>query len=195
MTRAAVLDQAKELFVTRGFDATSVDEIARLSESSKGAVYHHFGDKREIFATVFRETQETLMRAAIEAVDASADDPWNAVQEATRSFLRSYAADHAARMLLRQAIEVLGWNRVRELDEETALPYLRAFLEEFQRNGVVIPVPPRAAADLLFRLYCDAVLLIANDDSGAERAARDVEQVVLALLGGLKNPAREPEAP
>ncbi|MEE3066458.1 MAG: helix-turn-helix domain-containing protein, partial [Actinomycetota bacterium] len=42
LTRTAVLDAARDLFVAKGFEATSVDEIARASQSSKGAVYHHF---------------------------------------------------------------------------------------------------------------------------------------------------------
>jgi AcrR family transcriptional regulator len=182
-----VLEAAKELFVGQGFEATSVEDVARLSETSKGAVYHHFSDKREIFAEVFRTTQMTVMHAAIASITGSGP-PWERVEAATSAFLRSYVADGDARALLRQAIEVLGWNRVRAIDEETALPLLRAALEEFMRTEAARPLPVDATAQILYSLYCNAVLLIAADDSNTADASRDIETVLLTLLQGLKNP-------
>lgn len=191
LTRTAVLDAAKELFVSKGFEATSVDEIARLSETSKGAVYHHFRDKREIFAEVFHDTQATIVRSAIDEFMA-AGDPWEVLGSATRSFLRTYAEDESARTLLRQAIEVLGWDRVRALDDQTALPGLRALLAKYTESGAIIPVPPEAAAKILFCLYCDAVLFIAAEDTDADAMARDIEVVVSALLRGLRPAGPDP---
>ncbi|MFI0454271.1 hypothetical protein [Actinomadura sp. 6N118] len=91
--------------------APPVGLVRVLSQSTFGA----------FFAEVFRVTQMTIMQTAIGAVTA-AGESWDRVGAATRSFLRGYVTDNAARKLLRQAIEVLGWNRVRALDEETALP-------------------------------------------------------------------------
>lgn len=68
LTKKAVLDAARHLFVTKGFDDTSIDEIARASESSNGAVYHHFRDKQEIFAELFQGSQTTILEATIAAV-------------------------------------------------------------------------------------------------------------------------------
>lgn len=185
LTRTAVLDAAKELFVTKGFEATSVDEIARRSETSKGAVYHHFSDKREIFAEVFHDTQATIVQSVLDEIGA-AGDPWKVLESATRSFLHTYAEDQPARTLLRQAIEVLGWNRVRALDDQTALPGLRALLAKYTDSGALTPVPPEAAAKILFCLYCDAVLFIAAEDTDADATARDIETVLSTLLRGLR---------
>ncbi|WP_433473692.1 TetR/AcrR family transcriptional regulator [Spirillospora sp. CA-142024] len=187
LTRAAVLEAAKELFAAEGFEATSVDDIARRSETSKGAVYHHFSDKREIFAEVFRTTQTAVIRAAIGSV-ADSDSPWDQVEEATRAFLRGYAVDRQARALLRQAVEVLGWNRVRAIDEETSLPLLRTALEDLMRTGAALELSLDAATEILFSLYCNAVLFIAADDSDAAATSRDVETVIFALLRGLRTP-------
>lgn len=185
LTRTAVLDAAKELFVTKGFEATSVDEIARMSETSKGAVYHHFSDKREIFAEVFHGTQATIVQSALDEIGA-AGDPFEVLQSATRSFLRTYAEDRTARTLLRQAIEVLGWNRVRALDDQTALPGLRALIAKYTESGAITPVPPEAAAKILFCLYSNAVLFIAAEETDAEATARDIETVLSTLLRGLR---------
>jgi AcrR family transcriptional regulator len=184
LTRSAVLDAAKALFVAKGFEATSVEDIAKLSESSKGAVYHHFSDKKELFAEVFRASEAAIIQTTVESMVESAP-PWDQIEDATRAFLRGYVADDEARALLRQAIGVLGWERVRALDEETALPILRGAFGELIRLGEIRPLPIDATSEMVFGLYCNAVLFIAASDA-ADSTSRDVETVVLALLRGLR---------
>jgi AcrR family transcriptional regulator len=185
LTRSAVLDAAQTLFVTKGFDATSVDDIAQMSQSSKGAVYHHFRDKQEIFAEAFVGIQSDVIRTALDAID---DDhtPWQRVEAATGAFLRGYVANDAARAMLRQVMGVLGWDRVRAIDEQMALPLVRAMIEETIRSGDVDEtIPVDTAADLLYSLYCNAVLVIAaSADPG--NAAHESEQIIYAMLRGLR---------
>ena len=184
LTRNAVLDAARTLFITKGFDATSIDGIARASESSNGAVYHHFRDKQEVFAEIFRATQADILHATKAAIPAEAT-PWERVELATRAFVRSYVIDDDARCLLRQAISVLGWDRVREIDEEQSLPIIRAALTEAIESGDAKPVPVAATADILMSVYCNAVLFIAGNDDPAE-AADDAETVIVTLLSGMR---------
>ncbi|HEY7051734.1 MAG TPA: TetR/AcrR family transcriptional regulator [Mycobacterium sp.] len=185
LTRTAVLDAAKALFVTKGFAATSIDDIARSSESSKGAVYHHFSDKQQIFTEVFRASQQSVMQAAF-AVLSPSGTAWERAQAVTRAFLHAYVADADARALLRQVMGALGWDRVREIDEELALPFIRGLLEEAIRDGEVADVPIEATADLLFSLYCNAVLFIAAAEN-PDVAAGEVATVVFKMLEGMKN--------
>jgi AcrR family transcriptional regulator len=184
LTRAAVLDAARTLFITKGFEATSIDEIARASQSSNGAVYHHFRDKQEIFAEIFRASQAAVMQTAVAAMPTDAV-AWQRVEAGTRAFLRSYVDDDQARVLLGQAISVLGWERVRELDEEMSLPLIRAILTAAIQTGDAVPVPVVAAAEILFSLYCNAVLAIAANQNPGQ-AAIDVETVIFTLLGGMR---------
>lgn len=186
LTHQAVLDAARELFTTKGFDTTSIDEIARASQSSNGAVYHHFRDKQGIFAELFRASQTAILQAASAAMPAEAS-AWERVDLATRAFLRSYATDDDARSLLAQAISVLGWNRVREIDEELSLPLIRATLSEAIQAGEVKPVPVTAAADILFSLYCNAVLFIAAARE-PHHAATEAQTVLSTLLTGMHAP-------
>jgi AcrR family transcriptional regulator len=183
-TRAAILAAAKDLFVARGFDDTAISDIGAAAQASKGTVYHHFTDKQEIFAEVFATLQSAIMRVALDAM-AGEGNRWDRLERVTQSFLRSYVADNAARAILRQALGVLGWDRVRELDEATALPVIRAALEQFIADGEIEPVSVEAAAQVIFHLYCNAVLIItASDDP--EGLSGDVETIVVAMLGGLR---------
>lgn len=68
LTRKAVLDAARNLFTTKGFEATSIDEIARVRIQQRRAVYHHFRDKQEIFAEVFRASQAAILQATAAAM-------------------------------------------------------------------------------------------------------------------------------
>ncbi|WP_176126475.1 TetR/AcrR family transcriptional regulator [Mycobacterium sp. D16R24] len=184
LTRTAVLNAARDLFIAKGFEATSIDEIARASESSNGAVYHHFRDKQEIFAELFQDSQAAVLQTAIAAMPSEAS-AWERVELATRAFLRSYVLDADARALLAQAISVLGWDRVRQLDEKQSLPMIRATLTHAIETGESKPVPVTATADILFSVYCNAVLFVAASEN-PDQAARDAETVIATLLSGMR---------
>ncbi len=159
----AVLDAAKTLFVTNGLDATSVDEIARVAQASKGAVYHHFRDKQAIFTEVFRVSQEAVTAKVIDAMTTELDEqPWEKVQTAIRLFLHSYVADDDARALLRQVVSVLGWDRVREFNEQQTLPFLSTTLESFVANGYARAVSVGATVELFFAMFYNVVVYITD---------------------------------
>lgn len=191
LTRTAVLDAARALFVAKGFDATSVDEIAQASQSSKGAVYHHFRDKQEIFAEVFRSSQSDIMRAVLpSALESMPDDasPWEQALLAISAVLHCYVENHDARVLLRESASALGWDRKQTVDEEMALPLLRAVLSELIEAGEVAPVPVGVTAELLYALLSKTGPIIAAAEDPAH-AVSEIEPVLFSLLNGLH---REP---
>jgi TetR/AcrR family transcriptional repressor of mexJK operon len=69
--RAAILDAARELFMTDGFDRTSVDAIAARATVSKRTVYDYFGDKRALLLAVVVESSAALMASIRVALDAT----------------------------------------------------------------------------------------------------------------------------
>lgn len=191
LTRNAVLNAARTLFVAKGFDATSVDEIAQASQSSKGAVYHHFRDKQEIFAEVFRSSQSDIMQAVLpSALESMPDDasPWEQALLAISAVLRCYVQNHEARVLLRESASALGWDRKQTVDEELALPLLRAVLGELIEAGEVAPVPVGVTAELLYALLSKTGPIIAAAEDPAHTVS-EIEPVLFSLLNGLR---REP---
>jgi len=194
LTRAAVLDAARTLFVAKGFEATSVDEIAHASRSSKGAVYHHFRDKQAIFAEVFRASQAAILQSVLPtALESMPDDasPWEQALLAISAVLRCYVEDDAARVLLRESAGALGWNRKQALDEELALPLLRAVLTELIEAGELVPVPVGVTAELLYALFSKTAPIIAAAEDPAQAIA-EIEPVLFKMLNGLH---REPATP
>jgi AcrR family transcriptional regulator len=183
LTRQAVLDAARRLFVESGFAATSVDDIARHAETSKGAVYHHFTDKDAILAEVFRAAQTAVFQEAAASLTTPSTG-WGGFEAANRALLRTYGADRQARTLLREALSALGWDRVRAIDEEFGLPLIRRSLEHLISTGDIVAVPVDTTANLLLSLYCDAVLLVAGADDPLA-VLPEIEDVLTRLVRGL----------
>lgn len=185
LTRTAILEAALKLFVERGFDATSVDDIARESQLSKGAVYHHFQDKQQVFAEVYLDAERTVVSAVAEAAMQPDLTPWERAETAARTALALYAADPPTRALLRQATSVLGAERTRNLDAEVAMPLIQGLLSELSRLGQLLPMSTDVAGQLVFRLLAEGSMAIALAED-PEQASEDVEVVMLSMLRGLR---------
>ncbi|MDX8143349.1 TetR/AcrR family transcriptional regulator [Lentzea sp. BCCO 10_0061] len=67
--REQLLDVSRALFAEKGFDATSVEEIAHRASVSKPVVYEHFGGKEGIYAVVVDREMQRLMDQIITALD------------------------------------------------------------------------------------------------------------------------------
>ncbi|MFB7601043.1 TetR/AcrR family transcriptional regulator [Streptomyces sp. NPDC056160] len=189
MTRAALLDAAAELFAEKGFDVTTIDEIATAARVSKGAVYHHFADKRAIFDEVFRVSQGEVLTHVRKDVTAAAgadkdQPPWLVAVTAVQVFLDSYVADARKRSLLRQSAGVLGVHRCREIDDELALPLVLGLLEALQARGELQDVSIKMAGAVIFGTLCEAATSLALADDH-EKAGREASQVVGYMLSGL----------
>jgi AcrR family transcriptional regulator len=84
--RAQLLDVGRALFAEKGFDGTSIEEIAARAEVSKPVVYEHFGGKEGLYAVVVdREMQQLL--AAVTAALQSAGHPRTVLERAALALL------------------------------------------------------------------------------------------------------------
>src|SRR4051812_46926739 len=75
-TREALIDAALELFTKRGYAAVGTEEIVAGAKVTRGALYHHFHDKRDLFRAVFERVEGDLMER-IGATMEQADDPYD----------------------------------------------------------------------------------------------------------------------
>src|SRR5881628_1214213 len=98
-TRAALIAAARELFGERGYDATATEEIVQRARVTRGALYHHFRDKEDLFLAVYEEVQRELI-AEIVRLATRFDLPWlERLQIACRVFLDWYM-DPALRQIV-----------------------------------------------------------------------------------------------
>src|SRR4051812_6097283 len=85
-TRDALVDAALELFTERGYAAVGTEEIVARAKVTRGALYHHFEDKRDLFRAVFERVEADLMERIGESLEAT-DDPWELLLAGVASFL------------------------------------------------------------------------------------------------------------
>src|SRR5438128_10554693 len=87
-TRAALIAAARPLFATRGYAAVGTEEIVRAAGVTRGALYHQFADKTELFAAVFEAIEQDIMESIGAAViGAGATDPLGALRAGATAWL------------------------------------------------------------------------------------------------------------
>jgi AcrR family transcriptional regulator len=182
--REALLDAGRELFAERGYDAVSTSEIVARSGVSKGAMYHHFPGKRELFEAVYIQVEDaTVQRLLAEAGEGT---PLAVLRSGTEVYLREAARDgDFARISLTQARPVLGIERWRVIAAERGVGVVRALLGAAVEAGELGPLDLDAGAAIYTAAVIEAGLLVvaAEDQVAMQRVAGEVLERMLAGLG------------
>ena len=136
-TRTALVAAARELFVDPGYAAASTPQIAAAARVTRGALYHHYADKRDLFRAVVEAEAEAVAReieartgplASAHDVAADALDARGMLIEGARAYLDAMAVPGRTRLLLVDAPAVLGAAETDALDARHARRTLRAGL-------------------------------------------------------------------
>jgi len=183
-TTRALLISARALFGNRGYAAVSMNDIVARAGVTKGAVYHHFRDKRSLLRAVVAEIEAELadeIRTVIEDID----DPVNQLQAGCQVFLDGCLDPIPRRIVLLDAPAVLGWQEARDIDTANGLGIIVALLERGMTAGSIQRQPVRPLAHLFLGAAIEAGMLIAHaKDPRAERGL--VATPLLAWLESLR---------
>jgi AcrR family transcriptional regulator len=183
-TRAALLAAADDLFAERGYAAVGTEEIVARAGVTRGALYHHFADKRDLFRAVHEERERSLVED-IAARIGGIEDPWELMVTGIRAFLDACVDPALMRISLVDAPVVLGWTEWREIDERHGLGLVSFGLQNAMERGAIEPQPVKPLAHLFMGAMAEAAMVIANADQ-PKAAREDVEPALLALLYGLR---------
>src|SRR6202451_4594313 len=107
-TYQALLDTASACFFKAGFAATSLDHVAQRARVTKGAIYHHFASKRELFLAVL-ERQQEQSGGSITQAGATAADAWTGVVAAIDAFLETISDPVYQRLCWVEGPSALGF--------------------------------------------------------------------------------------
>lgn len=190
----ALLDAARALFARHGYAAVSIDQIAQRAGYAKGAFYHHFGSKQEVFEQVLDGIQAQLAQRVARRAQAAAADPSappvplpRLIADNILAYLEGAIQPRARRILLIDGPMVLGWQRWREIDDK--------YFADAVRNGVTNLLGAGAGAvqvDSATRLVLGATMEaalscgMADDPAPMARAHGDSFEL---LLSGLQRAA------
>lgn len=177
-TRHALVLAARNLFCDKGYAETGTPEIAATAAVTRGALYHHFTDKADLFRAVV-EGEAAAVSAQIEKNTERSVSARDAVLDGTDAYFAAMAVPGRARLLLIDGPAILGPGEMRDIDRNTGGQSLKA--------GLAGIVGPDVAADELQVL---AELLSAAFDRAAlavveGEAAQTYRIAIEHLLHGL----------
>jgi AcrR family transcriptional regulator len=184
VTKAALLDAARELFVSKGYFATGTEEIvAKANVGTRGALYHHFADKEDLFRAVFDQVQADLAAATIVN---ERDDALELLTAALQQFLDASADNpDVQQILLIDGPAVLGWDRWRSLEADYGLGVITTMLDAAVTQKVIPRQPTGPLAHMLLAAVDEAALYIANAPD-RRLAHKEARQSLTRLLEGLR---------
>ena len=184
-TRAALVAAARPLFAERGFAGVGTEEIVRAAGVTRGALYHQFRDKEDLFAAVFELLESELAQRTADAAGASGTtDPLAELRVGAEAWLDACTEPEIQRIVLLDGPAVLGWERWREIGTRYGRGLVEAVLQAAVDAGRLSPQPIRPLAHVLMGAVDEAALYVATaDDPAAARV--EVGAVLDRLLGAL----------
>jgi AcrR family transcriptional regulator len=183
-TRAALIAAGRRLFADHGFAAVGTEAIVRAAGVTRGALYHQFADKSELFAAVYEQVEQELIER-IGLLLADVADPWEGMLAGIDAWLEAASDRDVQRIALIEAPAVLGWERWRAAGQANGIGIVEAALHAAIAAGRIAERPVRPFAHVLIGALDEAALYVARaDDQEAARA--EMRSALHALVAPLE---------
>lgn len=182
-TRALLLATARQMFTEVGYAHTSMDDLTARAGLTRGALYHHFGDKKGLLAAVV-EQLDAEMDVRLRAITDTAEDDWEGFRQRCRAYMEMALESEIQRIVLRDARAVLGGGSPEA--QRHCMESLRQLIERLVLQGVFIDIHAQALAALIYGSLAEATVWIAEVEEGDQRLAQATQAFESLLRGVLK---------
>lgn len=159
-TRGKLIEAGRKAFAERGYADASMDDFTAAAGLTRGALYHHFGDKRGLFEAVV-STIDAEMTARIDALQAAAPSVWEAFVLWGTAYIEMALEPEIRQILLRDGPAVLG-DPASWPTSNTCIASLAVQIEALIAAGAIRAVDAEATARMLTGASCYAATWIAN---------------------------------
>jgi AcrR family transcriptional regulator len=183
-TRKKLIRVGRDLFARRGFNDVPTEEIVQRAGVTRGALYHHFRDKRDLFAAVVEQVEEEVTERVAAAALAETD-AWEQQRAAIEAYLDVCLERDVQRIVLVDAPSVLGLAAWREVEARYGLALVQAGLQSVIDAGYIEQQPVEPLAHLLLGALTEGGLLIGRAEDRAA-ARREVGDGLDRILQGLR---------
>jgi AcrR family transcriptional regulator len=184
-TRDGLIAAARELFGRHGYEGTSIEAILDTAGVARGALYHHFATKADLFDAVLDRETAVLADASARAA-RSAGDPLESLRAGCDAFLRQALDPAVQRIALIDPPAVVGWVRWRELDNQHTLGGLRASVSRFADAGRVDPAQVDMLAHMILAAVGEVAMFVAtaaDPDEAVRTGQASVDTMLTRLFG------------
>jgi AcrR family transcriptional regulator len=182
-TRAALLAAARALFAERGYADVGTEEIVQRAGVTRGALYHHFTSKQDLFRAIY-ELVEQELTARIAAGVSGGEDPIELLRQGAAMFLDACLEPEVQRIALVDGPSVLGWQTWRAIGQNYGLGLIEAALQNAIDSGALPEQPVRPLAHVLLGALDEAALLVARADD-VKKTRQEVGETLDRLLAAL----------
>jgi len=167
-TRRQLVTAARALFGARGYAGVGTEEIVRAAGVTRGALYHQFRDKADLFAAVAEEVEAEIADRIATGAAGAAADPLAGLRTGARLFLDACAEPDVERIILLDAPAVLGWEAWRDLAGRYGLGLVQFALQSAMDTGAIVPQPVVPLAHVLVGALDECALYIARTEDPAQ---------------------------
>jgi AcrR family transcriptional regulator len=183
-TRKALVGVGRKLFARRGYADVGTEEIVRRAGVTRGALYHHFTGKEDLFRAVAEQVEEEMTRRSAEAALAH-EDPWEQQRAGWEAFLDACLDPAVQRIILLDAPSVLGPKVWREIASRYGLALVQFGIQSLIDAGLIARQPVDPLAHLVIGALSEAAVVIAQaEDTTAARA--EMGAALERLMTGLR---------
>ena len=183
-TRRDLVDAGRALFVSHGYFNTSIgDLVTKSGVGTRGAFYHHFKDKSELFRAVFEEVERDLTLRSL-ASPPSGTDAWERLAAGLHGFLESALEPEVQRIMLLDGPVVLGWQTLRAIEQANSIALINEMVREAIADGIIEDQPVAELTHMVIAALEEAALLVAHahqPTKARERAARVLDRLLLSF--------------
>lgn len=183
-TAERLLGIARKAFSEQGFAASRTDQIIARAGVTKGALYHHFPSKKDLFEAVYRSVEEEVA-ARISAAVAAIEDPWEQLLGGCYAYLEACQDPGLQRILRVDGPSVLGLDRWSKIDREYGVDRLLPALSNMSVQGIINVPSVDAFAWQLTGAMNEATFWIAQHEN-PQAALRESKKMLSLMLEGAK---------
>lgn len=185
-TRALLISSARKIFGERGYAETSMDDLTAYAGLTRGALYHHFGDKQGLLAAVVAQI-DGEMDARLQSISDNAADAWEGFAGRCHAYLEMAQEPEIQRIVLLDAPSVLGNSGD---SQQQCIASLQGLIEGLIGRGVVREIDPHALSVMIQGSLTEAAFWIAREEGGIGRLDQ-AKAVLGALLEGIRSSSQQ----
>ena len=185
-TTEQLIRAARDLFATKGFAATSIEDIVQAAHVTRGAMYHHFQSKEDLFEAVFEREEKALARRIHEAA-LKKRAAWAQLKAGCDEFLQACTEQAIQQIVLIDAPAVLGSRRLEEIQRPHSVNMLTSSIEKAIEQGALRKRPALPLAQLIYGALCQAAMVSARSEDDAP-SMKQMRRELQELLDALEEP-------
>ncbi|GGD78159.1 TetR/AcrR family transcriptional regulator [Paenibacillus nasutitermitis] len=180
-----LIEIARTHFTEYGYADAALESIVHEAQLTRGAVYHHFRNKKGLFRIVFESAHQAVAER-VEQEASKSGDVWEQLEIGCCAFVAAAVENQNKRIMLIDGPAVLGWEVWRSLDEKNSMRSLREQLLVMKQKGFLKPVSIDAMTHLISGALNEITLWNAHNPDHPQ-ALEETKAVISLLLEGFRS--------